>query len=332
MVYMQSVRQLFARRWLFCSTLQSWRSVDATRSRPPLRAQIHATATGDPDTSQRLMVIQPELKSGPVSRPYVSAECRLEEAVSLVEAIEGWEATHHRIERVRVINNKTFFGSGKTAELKSTVRQLGEEITGVFVNTPTLTPVQHRILEEVFRKTVFDRFEIVLRIFQERAQTKEAKLQVELAEIPYMSMRMSEGEDGGKKGQGESVGATPIEARRYIMKRRLGQIQRELKEIREKRKELRKGRARRSAIPTVAVVGYTNAGKTTLIKALSQDISMVPKDMLFATLDSTLHGGNLPCGLPVLYVDTIGFVSDLPLELVESFAATLEDSVAAVSR
>ena len=85
-------------------------------------------------------------------------------------------------------------------------------------------------------------------------------------------------------------------------------------------------------MPTVAVVGYTNAGKTTLIKALSQDEAMAPKDMLFATLDSTLHGGKLPCGLPVLYVDTIGFISDLPPELVESFSATLEDSIAAVRR
>jgi GTP-binding protein HflX len=284
----------------------------------------------DPNRDQRLMIIQPDLKAGPVSRPYVSAECRLEEAVSLVEAIGGWEASHHRIDGVRLINNKTFFGMGKTAELKSAVRQLGEEITGVFINTPTLTPVQHRMLEGLFRTTVFDRFGIVLRIFQERAQTKEAKLQVELAEIPYVSMRISEGDKGGGV-QGNSVGNTPIEDRRYALRRRQRQLLKELKEIRAKRKELRENRARRSAVPTVAVVGYTNAGKTTLIKALSKDVSMVPKDMLFATLDSTLHGGTLPCGLPALYVDTIGFVSDLPLELVESFTATLEDSVAAVS-
>lgn len=277
----------------------------------------------DADASQRLVVIQPEHKSGPVTKPYVSAECRMEEAVSLVEAIEGWEVGHCRVDAVRHLNNQTFFGSGKAAELKSAVRQLGEEVTGVFVNTPMLTPVQLKTLEQLFRRKVFDRFGIVLRIFRERAQTREAKLQVELAEIPYTVVRMSdELLEGGRE---------QVEAKRHAMKRRLRQLQEELKGIRGKRKELREQRARRSAIPTVAVVGYTNAGKTTLIRALSQDVSMVPRDMLFATLDSTLHAGKLPCGLPVLYVDTIGFVADLPVELVESFATTLEDSIAAVS-
>lgn len=277
------------------------------------------------------MVIQPEHKSAPVSKPYVPALYKLEEAVSLVGAIEGWEATYKRVDALRKINNQSFFGKGKTAELKATVRQLGEELTGVFVNTPILTPTQHRTLQGVFRKEVYDRFGIVLHIFKERAKTKEAKLQVELAEIPYTYAKLFGDVEQGKAQVESSSGETPMEARKFAMKKRLQQLKEELREVRSKRKEVRQHRAKRSAMPTVAVVGYTNAGKTTLIKSLSRDEAMVPRDMLFATLDSTVHAGKLPCGLPVLYVDTIGFVSDLPVVLVESFAATLEDSIAAVS-
>lgn len=285
-----------------------------------------AMHTGQND-SERVMVIQPEYKLGPVSKPYVPAKFKLEEAVSLVEAIEGWEVHYRRVEPIRKIHNQSFFGKGKGAELKSEVRRLGDEVTGVFINTPKLTPVQHRTLEQMFMVDVFDRFGIVLHIFKERAQTREAKLQVELAEIPYTYMKMFDTTEGKLQYEDHA----DMETKKYAMKRRLKQLQEELKEIRAKRKQLRDHRAKKSSIPTVAVVGYTNAGKTTLIKALSQDVTMVPKDMLFATLDSTLHTGKLPCGLPVLYVDTIGFVSDLPVELVESFAATLEDSIAAVS-
>lgn len=278
--------------------------------------------------AQRLLVIQPVHKFGPIPRPYVSAQDKLEEAEALVEAVTGWNVHCKRIEAVRhKIHSQHYFGTGKMAELKRDVCNLGQKITGVFVNVPALTPLQHTTLRTMFRTNVFDRFGIVLQIFKERAQTREAKLQVELAEVPYMYSRSStEDESGGGQEDRESR-----EVRKYRMNRRLKQIGEELQDMRNRRKHLRERRARRSTLPIVAVVGYTNAGKTTLIKALSQDASMVPKDMLFATLDSTHHVGKLPCGLPVLYVDTIGFVSDLPMELVESFSATLEDSMNAVS-
>ena len=293
-----------------------WRGV---RTRP---------CSNDTNNVQQLLVIQPEYKTGPVQYPYVSAAHKLEEAVSLVNAITGWGVYQQRVDAVRKVHSQHFFGKGKMAELKAEVRSLREKLTGVFINTPLLSPPQHRTLERVFKKKVYDRFGIVLQLFKERAQTKEAKVQVEIAEIPFMLTRLY-----GGVGEGAGIkGETPIEVRRFRMNRRLKHLQKELQEIRDNKKKLRESRVRRFSIPTVAVVGYTNAGKTTLIKSLSDSTSLVPRDMLFATLDSTLHHGKLPSGFPVLYVDTIGFIVDLPVALVESFSSTLEDSIKAVRR
>ena len=297
---------------------------------PHILFKTYAVTVATLEEPQQLIVIQPVHKFGQMPKPYVPAQDKLEEAEALVDAITGWNVHCKRIEAVRnKINSQYYFGTGKIAELKRDVRNLGEKITGVFVNVPILTPLQHRTLRTIFRMNVFDRFGIVLQIFKERAQTKEAKLQVELAEVPYMYSRSLAEDGSGKEGGQEERESR--EVRKYRMSRRMKQLEEELQNVRSRRQHLRKHRARRSTLPIVAVVGYTNAGKTTLIKALSQDASMIPKDMLFATLDSTLHAGKLPCGLPVLFVDTIGFISDLSMDLVESFTATLEDSMNAVS-
>lgn len=301
--------------------------------------QMHETHTLHVEDLHRLLVIQPEFKSGPVEKPYVPSSFKLEEAVALVEAISGWEVQDQRIEAIRQIHNKYLFGTGKTKELTSYVCSLKDSITGVFINTLMLTPLQHRCLTKEFGKEVFDRFGIVLRIFKERAHTREAKLQVQLAEIPYLKGRLFEEiEEGGgfehqRGGTGKigGGGETAVMTMKKTLNRKQKQLKDELKEIRSRHKTEREHRVRHAGLPTVAVLGYTNSGKTTLIKALSHDESMNPENKLFATLAATVHAGKLPCGLRVLYVDTIGFISDLPHELIESFASTLEDVVHAVS-
>jgi GTP-binding protein HflX len=278
----------------------------------------HFSSYDTPTDKHSLLVIQPEYKTGKVESPYVPAECKLEEAVSLVEAISGWTVHAQRVDSVRRPQANTFFGKGKVAELKQFAGNL--PVTGIFLNVPRLTPVQHKTLQRMFRKKVFDRFGVVLRIFKERARTKEAKLQVELAEIPYLQSRLVE--DEAVAGGGREMGEMAAKHNAY-QKRKVA-LRQELKEIHERR-QIMSERRKRHHLPVVAVVGYTNAGKTTLIKALSKDEGMSPEDMLFATLDTTVHAGKLPCGQKVLFVDTIGFVSDLPHELVESFSSTLDD-------
>ena len=283
-----------------------------------------------------LFVIQPDFKGFGLEKPYVPAVDRLEEAVSLAESITGWQVVGTTVANVRRgVHNRFVFGTGKIAELRKEVQDF--EISGVFVNVPILTPLQYHSLKEIFETEVFDRFGIVLQIFKQRAKTREAKVQVEIAEIPFLRSRLVGEEDEGsydqqRGGTGKMGGAgeTSVESARRELQRREKTLKAELSSIRQKHRVSREHRAKNS-IPIVAVVGYTNAGKTTLIKALSKDASMEPEDMLFATLDTTMHAGKLPCGLKVLFVDTIGFISDLPHELVESFASTLEDVTSAVS-
>ena len=289
------------------------------RMSTPLR---YYSSYDTPTDKHTLLVIQPEYKTGRVENPYVPAEQKLEEAVSLVEAISGWTVHSQRVDAVRQPHSKTFFGKGKVTELKQFTGNL--PVSGVYLNVPRLTPVQHRTLEGLFRKKVIDRFGIVLRIFKERARTKEAKLQVELAEIPYLRAHLTDLDTSGSRGVGE------VAVKINTHQKREAVLRQELKHIQERRKVM-SGQRKRHHLPVIAVVGYTNTGKTTLIKALSKDESMTPEDILFATLDTTVHAGKLPCGQKVLYVDTIGFVSDLPHELVESFSSTLDDVTHAVS-
>lgn len=280
------------------------------------------------DEEQTLLVIQPDPKEGHVEKPYVPAECKLEEAVSLAEALTGWRVYDKRIDPLRKPHNKFLFGKGKIAELQKLVKSL--PVRGVFINTPKLTPFQHETLEELFEKDVFDRFGIVLKIFKERARTHEAKVQVELAEIPYLKARLATGTTDVDHQMGGG-GDTPLHIAKQNLAKREKMLREKLAELRKRYHVTATHRLRHNNLPTVAVVGYTNAGKTTLVRALSHDEAMQPEDKLFATLDTTMHGGKLPSGIRVVYLDTIGFISDLPHELVESFRSTLEEVIHAVS-
>lgn len=171
---------------------------------------------------------------------------------------------------------------------------------------------------------VFDRYAIVIQIFREHAKTPEAKLQVELAEIPYVWKKISlSAEDTGGR-------INLIETRKKVLTARETKLRNALKKLKEHRHLLRKNRLTQS-IPSVAIVGYTNCGKTSLIKALTGDQSLVPRNQLFATLDTTSHQGFLPCRLMVLYMDTIGFIQNVPESLIEPFIVTFEDAMIAVS-
>ena len=277
-------------------------------------------------------MIQPDVKHGS-EWPRVSPEHKLEEAVSLAESVSSWCVYDTRIDSLRRPNSKHLFGTGKVAELQEVIKKV--PISAVFVNIAVLTPVQQTNLENMFNVDVFDRFSVVLRIFKERAQTIQAKVQVQLAEIPYLRSRLSQSDkDGGHRNRGVSGkmaggGESPLHLQQLELARREKKLLQKLEQIRTKRLVTRTQRSRTS-VPLVAVVGYTNAGKTSLIRALTKDDSLQPKDMLFATLDTTVHAGHLPSGLKVLYMDTIGFISDLPHELVDSFSSTLDDIKLAV--
>ena len=261
-----------------------------------------------------LLVIQPDVKHGS-EWPRVSPEHKLEEAVSLAESVSSWCVYDTRIDSLRRPNSKHLFGTGKVAELQEVIKKL--PISAVFVNIAVLTPVQQTNLENMFNVDVFDRFSVVLRIFKERAQTIQAKVQVQLAESPYLRSRLSQSDkDGGHRNRGVSGkmpggGESPLHLQQLELARREKKLLQKLEQIRTKRLVTRTHRSRTS-VPLVAVVGYTNAGKTSLIRALTKDDSLQPEDMLFATLDTTVHAGRLPSGLKVLYMDTIGFISDLP--------------------
>ena len=175
------------------------------------------------------------------------------------------------------------------------------------------------------------RYHLVLQIFYQHARSREARLQVALAEIPYLKNRlMIEQEyERGNKHSGSRLGEQYYDTQRFVLKQLEGKIRARIGGMREQRQRLRRSR-KQSDLPTVAVLGYTNCGKTSLIKAITEDDNMEAKDQLFATLDVTCHGTRLPrSNLDTVFIDTVGFISDIPTALIASFSATLEDALEA---
>lgn len=252
------------------------------------------------------------------------AEARIDEAVGLARAID-LDVVEGLAVPVADFRPATLLGSGKVEEIAGKVA--GEHI-GLVVVDHALSPVQQRNLEKTLKAKVIDRTGLILEIFGERARTREGTLQVELAHLGYQRSRLVrswthlERQRGGFGFLG-GPGETQIEADRRLIDERIAKIERELETVATRRRLQRRNR-RRSASPIVALVGYTNAGKSTLFNSLSKAGSFAD-DRLFATLDPTLRRVTLPHGTTIILSDTVGFVSNLPTTLIAAFRATLEE-------
>lgn len=219
------------------------------------------------------------------------------------------------------LDKKFLFGSGNLEKLKSIIRS-NKAITAVFVNISTLSNTQMKELELQFQIPIYDRYRIVMEILRLHALSKHAKLQVALAEVSYLWKRL--------EFDVNMATSSNKETQKLMLQSREQKIKNEIKKLRSHR-ELLRNKRKLQDYPIVAVVGYTNCGKTSLIKCLTGSKSLEPKDQLFATLDVTVHEGVLPSYMKVLYVDTVGFIANIPTSLIECFIATLEDAMFAVT-
>ena len=252
------------------------------------------------------------------------SQSRLDEAVNLTGALD-FEVAGAEIVSIAKPRPATLFGTGTVDKIGEWIRD--EEADLIMVNGQ-LTPIQQRNLERSWKAKVIDRTGLILEIFANRAQTREGSLQVQLALLSYQRSRLVrtwthlERQRGGR-GFLAGPGERQIEIDRRLIGDKLAKLRRELEEVKRTRDLHRKAR-RRVPYPIVALVGYTNAGKSTLFNRLTRSDVFV-EDMLFATLDPTMRGLELPSGRKVILSDTVGFVSDLPHDLVAAFRATLEE-------
>ena len=252
------------------------------------------------------------------------AQARLAEAVGLTAAIH-LDVVEAQIAPLARPIPATLLGTGKVAEIATLAK--AEEPDVIIVNAH-LTPVQQRNLEKAWNSKVLDRTAVILEIFGERAATREGRLQVELAHLTYQRSRLVrswthlERQRGGFGFLG-GPGETQIETDRRLIGERITAIKKELDKVKRTRSLGRQAR-KKVPFPVVALVGYTNAGKSTLFNRLTE-AKVLAKDLLFATLDPTMRGVKLPHGTKIILSDTVGFIADLPTELVAAFRATLEE-------
>jgi GTP-binding protein HflX len=262
-----------------------------------------------------------------LAEPREEAEDLLNELGELVRTL-GVPVVGKQLVQIREPQARFFLGSGKAEEICERARELACDVI-VFDNQ--LTPAQQRNWETLSKITVIDRQEIILDIFATRAQTREAKIQVDLARMSYSLPRLTRawshlGKQGGgigSKGEGESQ----LEQDKRKIRAQMDRLKRDLVEVRRNRANQRKDR-KRAPVPNVAIVGYTNAGKSSLLRRLT-GADVLIEDALFATLDTTTRKIDLPNKQPLLLTDTVGFIRKLPHQLVESFNATLEEAVMA---
>lgn len=246
----------------------------------------------------------------------------------------GLEAVAKVVSPIKKIDAGTYLGSGKLNEMLKASDELGADI---ILFDDEITPNQQRNLEKFFQRPVIDRTELIIEVFAQRALTREARLQVELAKVKYQLPRLKRlwthlSRQAGSGGGGGSGGAylrgegeTQIELDRRMLKARVLQLQKEIIVV-EKQRETQRRQRLRSGIPTFAIVGYTNAGKSTLLNAMTKADVFV-EDKLFATLDTTTRKFTLPNRQDILLVDTVGFIRKIPHTLVAAFKSTLEEAV-----
>jgi GTPase len=253
---------------------------------------------------------------------------RLEEAAGLAEAI-GIDVRERRHFKVRQARPATLFGKGQVEALTETVEEAGAEL---LIVDGTISPIQQKNLEDAVKAKVIDRTGLILEIFGERAATAEGRLQVELAHLDYQAGRLVrswthlERQRGGFGFLG-GPGETQIEADRRLIRDRMAKLRRELEQVTRTR-SLHRSRRQKAPWPVIALVGYTNAGKSTLFNRLTR-ATVFAEDLLFATLDPTMREIALPGISKAILSDTVGFISDLPTQLVAAFRATLEEVLAA---
>ena len=251
----------------------------------------------------------------------------LDELESLVDTL-GVPVVDRILTRVPQPSPRYLAGTGKAEEIHARAKAAEADVL-IFDNE--LTPAQQRNWEQLTGITVIDRQEVILDIFGQRARTREARLQVQLARLEYNLPRLTRGwthlsrQGGGIGGRGE--GETQLETDRRLVRKQIDKLKAEIAEVRANRSTQRKQRER-LPLPNAAIVGYTNAGKSSLLKRLT-GADVLVEDKLFATLDTTTRRIELPSGQPLLLTDTVGFVRRLPHQLVDSFRATLEEAALA---
>lgn len=275
-------------------------------------------------TEDKAVIVHPDLGSLGQN----ALEYRLEEAVGLALAI-GLETTSARYFTVRAPKPGTLFGSGQVGQIKTI---LAQDDANILIVDGTLSAIQQRNLEEELKVKVIDRTGLILEIFGARAATAEGRLQVELAHLDYQAGRLVrswthlERQRGGFGFLG-GPGETQIESDRRMIRDRMAKLRKELSHLRKTR-TLHRSRRQKAPWPVIALVGYTNAGKSTLFNRLT-GAEVFAEDLLFATLDPTMRQFPLPGYDKAIISDTVGFVSDLPTQLIAAFRATLEEVTAA---
>ncbi len=270
----------------------------------------------------RAWVLHPDVKTTKKRR---LPEHGLAEAVALARALPGMEVVGAEVVRLTKVAPGMLFGTGKIAELKERLKE--NEVALVLVDG-AVGPVQQRNLEKEWGVKLLDRTGLILEIFADRARTKEGVLQVEMAALTYQRGRLVrawthlERQRGGFGFVG-GPGETQIESDRRAIDEQVVKLKRQLEQV-SRRRELQRAGRRKVPFPIVALAGYTNAGKSTLFNRMT-GAEVLAKDMLFATLDPTMRGIELPSGQRAILSDTVGFISDLPTQLVAAFRATLEE-------